>query len=198
MKLTLFGVEISFSFWFFVVLMTFALIGREQLLVYLLLPVVLHEAGHLLIMAVCRVKIRSIRFTAFSVDIEKGNTATLGYGKEILINLGGVLVNLIAALWLYCTAFQSMRVMLLIAVNLAIGVFNILPVGNLDGGEILRLLLERRGNPGMAAVISRACSFLLLIPLFAAAIFMLFRGGENISLLLACCYLAAVVIIKQV
>jgi stage IV sporulation protein FB len=84
--------------------------------------------------------------------------------------------------------------MLLVAVNLAVAIFNAMPVGTLDGGQALRQILERFGSVEKAYVISRICSFLLLVPLFGGAIFLLWQGVANLSLLLVCLYLAGTVI----
>jgi membrane-associated protease RseP (regulator of RpoE activity) len=193
----LFGIDISFSFWFFAVLSVFLVLGREVLAVYMILPIAIHECGHLIAMVVCRVGIEGIAFTAFSVDIKRSGAATGSYGRDIFVCLGGVIANVITAVCFYFFTFQSMRVMFFIAVNIAIAAFNIMPVGNLDGGQILRLVLERFGNPATAYRISRVFSFVILIPIFALAIFLMMRDFANISLLLACIYLACVVVFRD-
>lgn len=191
------NIEVFFSFWFFAVIAAILVAGRETLALYLLLPVAIHESGHLIAMAICRVRVESVAFTAFSIDVRRSAPATAGYARDIVISLGGAAANLLAALLLYLFAFQSLRVMLLLAVNVAVALFNAIPIGSLDGGQVLRTVLERRGDLERAYKVSRICSFLLLIPLFAAAIFLLLRGEGNLSLLLACLYLAGTVIFTK-
>lgn len=197
MTLRIFGIDLTFSFWFFAVILAVLLTGREVLAFYMLLPVAVHECGHLLAMALFGIRIESVSFTAFSIDIRRDKWATASYGRDIAAALGGVAANLLFALALYLFAFKSMRVMLLISVNLALAAFNLMPVGSLDGGQAFRLLLERRGSPARAYRVSRACSFLLLAPLFAFSILLLLRGIANLSLLLACLYLAGTVIFAE-
>ena len=196
MKFYLFGIEISLSFWFFTALLTFVILGRAPLALYFILPVVIHECGHLIAMALCNVKTKAVRFRSFGIDVIR-NPAPVSYAKDIIICLGGVSANLLTALCFYFFAFQSLRVIFFIAVNIAIAIFNAMPVANLDGGQVLRLLLERFGNPAKAYAVSRLFSFLLLIPLFGASIFLILRGFANLSLLAACLYLAGVVIFGE-
>jgi Zn-dependent protease len=86
-----------------------------------------------------------------------------------------------------------MRSMLLVAVNLAAAVFSLLPVGNLDGGAVVRLVSERFGGVGFAYNASRLCSFVVLVPLFAFAFWLLIGSQRNFTLLVVCVYLAGVV-----
>lgn len=197
MHITICGVDISFSFWFFAVVAGFVLLDKEVLALYMALPVCIHEMGHLAAMTVCRVKVRRIRFTAFSVNILKTSTASLGYGSEIAICLAGAAANLLVGLGLYLFAFQSVRVMFLLAANLAVALFNLLPIGNLDGGEVIKLLAERFSTVQLAHSLSRLASFVILVPLFAAAIFLLLARTHNVTLLITCVYLAVTIICRD-
>lgn len=194
MRLRIFGIDVSVSFWFFATIAGVLLAGKETLALYMLAPIAIHELGHLVAMRLCGIRVEAVAFRAFSIDIRRSASATAGYGTDILLALGGVAANFFAALCLYLFAFQSMRVMLLGAANVAVALFNALPIGNLDGGQALRLLLERFGSVEKAFAISRICSFLVLVPLFGAAAFYVLQGVVNPSLLLVCVYLAGVVI----
>ncbi|MDL2232802.1 site-2 protease family protein [Ruminococcaceae bacterium OttesenSCG-928-L11] len=197
MKTRLFGIEISFSFWFFAVLLAVLVTGQEVLAFYFLLPVAIHELGHLVAMAAAGIRVERVAFRAFGIDIQRSRSATASYGRELAIAVGGVAANFLTALLLYGFAFQSMRVILLVSVNVALGLFNSLPVGTLDGGQILQILLTRWGSLETAATVSRICSFFVLIPLFALSILLLLRGTANVSLLVACVYLACTVIFSS-
>jgi len=190
------NLKISFSFWFFVVVAAFLQLGMDVMVPYVVLPILVHEGGHLLAMRLYGVKVREIAFTPFSVNIRRGPGEISDTG-EIVISLAGVCANLLAALGLYLLRFQSMRVILMIGSHLAVALFNLLPVGDLDGGEVCGCVCRRYFSPRMAYGISKTVSFLALTPLFALAILLLLRGLGNISLFLACVYLAATVIFRE-
>lgn len=197
MRLRIGTTEIFLSFWFFAVIALFAAANAAAFSLYIALPTLAHELGHFLAMAVCRAQISAVRFSAFGVEIEKSKSEHIPLVKEIIISSAGIAANLIFAAGLYFFAFHSMRVMLLIVSNLVVAVFNMLPVGNLDGGEISRMLCEHYFRPRLAYTLSRLFSFIALTPLFAASVFLLMRPERNFTLLLACvCLLLDIIIDK--
>lgn len=190
--------EINFTinFWFFTMVALVLFLNKGILTLYLALPVIIHESGHLLAMACCGIKLDAVRFTAISVNIRRRDSRVQSYPKEVAVLLGGVAANLLFALGVYLFSFQSLRAMFLIAVNLAVAIFNILPIGDLDGGMLCRLLCDHFFSPRLALHISRGVSFFVLTPLFALSILLMIRGGGNFTLLLTCIYLAATVIFR--
>lgn len=196
MKFRIGGTDVELSFWFFAAVAIFTALSDNTLAFYFILPAAIHELGHLILIAAGPAKIESIRFTAFGIDIKKKREQAPALGYELAVSLAGSLANLITAAALYFFAFQSMRSMLLISANLAIAAFNLLPVGTLDGGEIARKISEYYFKPRTAFMLSRVCSFLTLVPLFAAAIFLILLPQRNFSLLLVCVYLLADVIVN--
>lgn len=196
MTLQVLGVEIRFSFWFFAVIACFALLDKEVLAYYFILPIAIHEMGHLLVMAACGIGVKSVNFTAMGVDIQRLR-GRFSYGREIAVSLGGVAANAICALIFYCCLFQSMRVMFLVAANIAIALFNLAPIGNLDGGQVVRQIAERFFTPDTARWISRYCSLVVLAVLFGVAIFLAVIRYPNPTLLITCVYLAINVIFRD-
>lgn len=190
------GIDIEFSFWFFAAIAVCAAFSGDVLAIYFIVPTVLHELGHLAVIAAGRAKIEQIRFTAFGIDIQKKREPAPTLAYEIGISVAGSLTNLLTAAAIYFFAFQSMRNMLMVSANLAIAAFNLLPIGNLDGGEIARKIAEHYLKPRAAFVLSRVCSFLALVPLFAAAIFLLLLPQRNFTLLVICGYLLVDVLVN--
>lgn len=190
------GIDFHLSFWFFAVVACFALLDKGALLFYFVLPIAVHELGHLLVMAALGVGVQSVSCTIMGVDIRR-DTRALSYGREIAVCLGGVAVNLLLAAVLYLCVFQSMRVMLLVAANIAVAIFNLAPIGDLDGGQIVRLTCERFFSPDTARVISKGSSVLVLACLFGLAIFLVLIRWFNPTLLIACGYLAVNVLLND-
>ena len=197
MKIRLGSVNFTFNFWFFAVIACFLTLDKEVLAYYCMLPVITHELGHLLVMAVLGVPISEVAFTAVSLRITRKSDRFYSYSAEIAISLAGAAANLFMAFLLYKFAFQSMRTMLLIACNVATAMFNLLPIGNLDGGQVVRLLCSRFFSLRAAAVVSRTVSLAVLSPLFGVAIFLLLGQKGNFTLLLACLYLAFIVLFRD-
>jgi len=186
------NLRVRLNFWFFA-LVVFALqLERQVLLWYIVVPVVVHEFGHLVAMAVCRVGVREIHLTPVSIRIVT-RAGVHTYRKELFIAAAGIAANLILALALRLFAFQSLRTMLMIVSNLAVAAFNLLPAGNLDGGKLTGLIFARYLEPRAALGASTIVSFIVLVPLSCLAGLLLLRG-ENFTLSLICVYLLAVTV----
>ena len=190
------GVPVTVDFWLMAMVLAVLLTQRGLLFWYFLLPVLLHESGHLLAMALCGAKIEAIACTAFSIDIQRGGQP-MGLGKEMFIALAGIITNGLVAVGLYFFAFPSLRVMLFTMVNVAVALFNLAPIGDLDGGQVLRIILSHTGSHHMAYAVSRWASFLLLAPLFGVGIYLVLQDMSQFSLLLVCLYLAGRVLASR-
>ena len=187
------GLEISISFWFFAAIGFFVLHEHSILFSYIAMPIILHELGHVTALYLCGGEVRSIKLRAFGIVMGRSGPH-MSYTREALITFAGAGANLIAAGILYAAmVFPTMRSMLLIAANIAAAVFSLLPINGLDGGDLLRLLTERFGGVDFAYRVSKLCSFLVLVPLFAAAFWLLMRPEPNITLLAVCVYLTVIV-----
>ncbi len=164
------------------------ILDRENCVICCIAAAGLHELGHLLMMRYYGVRTRAISLRLFDVLIEADrppdDRADLG------ITLGGAVANLFFAA--VSAAFSRS----LMIANLALGIFNLLPVMSLDGGHLLFLLLSRRFLPKTCTIILKITTFLLLIPLMTAGFAILFRSGYNYSLLAVSLYLLAVFIFK--
>ena len=196
MRFHLFDIQIRFSLWFFAVAACAALLQKGPLLYYFVLPIATHELGHLLVMAVLGVQIEEIAFTPVSLAIRRKQGRMLSYGGEVAVSLGGVAANLLMAFFLYRFAFQSMRTTLLLACNVAVAVFNLLPVGSLDGGQVLRHVSSRFFSLRVADILSRVISFVVLTPMTAVAVLVLLRQKGNFTLLLVCVYLTVTLVLR--
>lgn len=151
----------------------------------LFLSVLLHELGHALMALREGVKVRSI--TLFHLGgiarIERDCDTAMG---SLRIAAAGPLVSLILALGLLLSApsldggrpLLAMVLTQLGALNLMLGLFNLLPGLPLDGGQILKALVwkfsgsQKRGMQ-VASASGRALSTLLIV----MGVLLLLRGG---------------------
>ena len=189
-RIPILNVRLYLSFWFFALVVLALQLDRQILLWYMVLPIAVHETGHLVAIALCRVGVREIRLTPVSIRIVT-RRATHTYCRELIIAVAGIAANLLLALYLRLFVFQSLRTMLMIASNLAVAGFNLLPVGNLDGGKLTGLLFSRYLEPRAAQTASNLLSFIVLVPLSYLAGALLLRSG-NFTLAVICVYLIAV------
>jgi stage IV sporulation protein FB len=116
----------------------------------------------------------------------------------LLIIFFGPAANFICFLLLYLLYLLGIETLLpLAAANLSVGLFNLLPVMSLDGGQLLYLHLCRKHTPERSAQLVYRTTFLILLPTSALGFLVLFHSHYNFSLLFVCAYLIFALIVRQ-
>ncbi len=194
MSFTISGCRITVSFFFAAFVSVLLLNDKSGIALAGILAATLHELGHLGMMAILHVKPLKIRFNPFGIDIEKSCCVGHSYWHDTAISFAGPGINLFTALIL---AGFSISANLFIVANLAMGIFNLLPIESLDGGQALYCLLCVRFGTDHSFRIVSIVSFCVIVPLSAAGFLLLLRSPGNFSLFLVSCYLMALLVLKN-
>lgn len=141
-----------------------------------------HELGHYLTIRLLGEDVKSIRLTA--VGAEMILRRPLGYWQEGLSALAGPGVNLLLAL--VCCRQESFS---FAGLNLTLAVFNLVPVGRLDGGRALYCTLALLAGPDLAERTVGGLGWLCTLGLLTAGLAAGLWG--NFTLLLVALWLAA-------
>lgn len=102
-----------------------------------------HEGGHWLAVRLCGARVSRLRLSAVGAQMQV--VGILSYPAELCCALAGPAVNLLLA---YVAARFDRLVFA--GMNLAQGLFNLLPVGVLDGGRVLRCIWSMAGDADRA------------------------------------------------
>jgi len=95
-------------------------------------------------------------------------------------------------------AFYSKDIFLkMAAINLIIGLFNIMPVFSLDGGRALESLLLERLPSDKSEKIITAVSVIFLVPMTFFGFYILIKSGYNFTFLAISIYLSVMLFIKN-
>lgn len=183
MKFQLFGIRCTARFGFFLVVALYMALDESGMGLPALAAVLLHEMGHLWMLRFTGSKIPAVDFQPFGVRllVQRGGVSV---GQETLIYLGGILMNaLCLLLWTPWRGWDGFAL-----ANGGLLIFNLLPVGRLDGGQLVRLALENRFPPHKAVLFHGLIGMGILLPLGVGGWLLLMQG--NPTLLCTVVYLA--------
>ena len=145
-------------------------------LMAVLLPVLIHELGHILVLRLLGLRIYRFQIELKGLCIEyRGYTGALGHALAAAAGPGlGLLYALAASL--LATRYQSPWLELSAGMSLLLSAFNLLPSLPLDGGRILYHLLSALLGEGTAERIADIASLTVGMVLLGLGAFLMLRG----------------------
>lgn len=173
--------DIVICFSFAAVLTLCILLYSEKIIIISVISSLLHECGHIAAMRVYGVNIKEIRLYGGGMKITK-DISYLPFPKELMVTFAGVFVNFCICIFSYC-CFKTV-----FSVNLALLIFNLLPIGCLDGARALMLTEEKYPciKPLSITVKTIFCAMLLFL-----CIYSFLRLYVSISVLVTVLFLTA-------
>lgn len=181
-------IEATSSFFLLVAWLNY--MDREAVVPLAMIACLLHELGHYGAIRLLGGDIKYIRLTAIGAEMTLSKP--LNYWREGAAALAGPGVNLTLAA-IFCTWEWGS---LFSGLNLALGCFNLLPVGRLDGGRAMYCTLALLAGPDAALRAGEwmDCVFTALI---LGLGLMFFGLGGNITLLLVALWMLAAFFSKK-
>ena len=144
-----------------------------------------HELAHLAAMRLLHWAACEVRFTAWGIRLVRRERIPYPYGAECAVLLAGPAANLLLAAGFACAGRWTPGG----AAQLSLGLFNLLPVTPLDGGQALHAALRRVLPLRRADRVADFLTLAVLLPLMALLILQLLRQRMNWSLLASVVYL---------
>lgn len=163
-----------FTYLFYALLLLFC---HDLVVISTFTAVVVHEAAHLVVIALCGCTIECIDITPIGLTIRR--TGLTGHLQDIAIHLAGPTVNIaIASVWIFCYRADSYTA----AANLFFGLLNLLPIESLDGGKALLAMLACKLSEHTARLITQVLSYitLFILWLLAAAELLMLDGSPSL------------------
>lgn len=167
------GVSIRVAFSFAAVLCILMIAFPFSAVMCILAAILLHELGHLLCAALFRVRPSALTLSVRGVGMTM-DLSCLSGRRRALIALAGPAANLI-----FCAPAALLDFRTWMMANGVLALLNLLPVPGLDGGDVLRLILDRFLDCERAEKACLITGGLVLFP--AAAAYFLFLFGGMIS-----------------
>lgn len=158
-KFKIFGIYISISFLFVSLLCWFLIYDVDRIFLCYFVSSIFHELAHIMALSNFSVKIKQISLKVFGFSIKR--IQQLPFLKEIVVLFSGCFSNFILIL-----IFMLSKNKTAILVNLIILILNLLPIEFLDGGQILKLFLDRFLSNEKSFKICKNISILFSLVLF--------------------------------
>lgn len=199
MRFSVRGVSVKIDFLFAACVTFLMSFNINDEIRYAILFSILHEAGHLLAIVLCGEKPDTVRFGIFGMTIIRRNDITQDYKKEFITAVSGPMMNffLLFVLVLLYAFYRKDIFLEMAAINLIIGLFNIMPVFSLDGGRALESLLLERLPSDKSEKIITAVSVVFLVPMNFFGFYILIKSGYNFTFLAISIYLSVMLFIKN-
>lgn len=159
----------------------------------------IHELGHLFFMWRFNSFPKEIKISLFDIAIIDRKKFRRPLHQELLITLGGVMMNLIfgSICFLLYSILKYNFLIILSGTNMLLLTYNLLPVDTLDGGQALYLILSSRLSEKTTERIMLIASLLILFPCTVIGFLLLLKSKYNFTLLLTSLYLIAVILLKK-
>lgn len=148
----------------------------------------LHELCHLFCFLIFGSDISEVILNPFGISMIYPFTMCQSYKKDIICYLCAPVFNLMVAYFFKSNFPPTFYVRIIIAVNFLIGMFNLLPIGDLDGGQIIKSALLIHFSPYTAEMICFIVSVVCLIPLSLGSLVIFFRT-RNPTAVITCVFL---------
>ena len=162
------------------------------------MAVIIHECGHLFAMLICKSPPDKIKISLFEIKITNSSRQLNTTRQNIFIIFFFFLVNFICFILFYLLYLCNSEFLLPIAMaNLCTGLFNMLPVMSLDGGQLMYVILSRKFSEKSAERIINITAVIILFPLTVLGFMVLLNSKYNFSLLFVCTYLIASLLCKN-
>lgn len=199
MSIKIHGCNIYISYPLVVFLTLSIFFDNSKVILFSLICAILHESGHLFCMGLYGYSPHCINIGLFDVAIKDDEFEIRYSGNHLVILFAGSAANFIAATFfaIIYACSQNADAKLLCFTNIYLGVFNLLPVYGLDGGNILFEMISKWLTYDKTVTIVKCISFVILMALFTNGILILIDNKYNFTYLITSCYLFGLVFFKS-
>ena len=150
----------------------------------LILAYVIHELGHVIFAKICGAKMKRFKIGGFHLSLSY-DCSKISYKKEFLVCVGGIIFNITSAtIALLIPLFKGEGKEFFIICSFSLAFMNLYPAEILDGGGMLKAILNSIFPPAKSEKILAGVSIFAIILLWMISVYFQLVFSSNMSLFL--------------
>ena len=173
------------DFSFFAVLALYLLLDESGFGLSALAACAMHEMAHFIMMTVFGVPVEQLTLYGAGIRITSSEIERVKPFRKVVILCAGCVANFIAA-----AVFWGLGRYEACAVNVFTGIFNLLPMGGLDGARLLKMLVVRHCKAENVDKVMRRVAAVSAV--LCAAVFIAAGGAASFTLITTAMYIIVV------
>ncbi len=177
--------RIQLDFSFFAVLTLFFMLDNTSFGIAALAACGIHECSHILAMTLFGIPAEEITFYGAGIRISSPMADNASGVPRLIILAAGCAANFLAAF-----VYRFLGNDAAAAINLLTGLFNLLPLGEHDGAEMVKMLLIRICRPEKVDSAMKAVR--IITALLAGGLLLFFGRGASFTLITTIIYILVV------
>lgn len=187
-------IRLSFSGALMVVALFFT---HSYLSIAAIIASIIHELGHVAAAKLCQIPLKELRLGIFGASLTPAK-AIYSYKKEILFAISGPLINIVSVIFIILSFnTENSFLELFTEASLFLGILNLLPIIDFDGGRILFCLISYKFSPKIAFTILKTTSFAFILTLWIFSVYLLLRLSSTLSLFVFSVFLFSKLFLRQ-
>lgn len=191
-KINKISVKVSFSF--LALILYFIITDNIKIYLITLLCATLHECVHIITIYLFKGEIKSVNFTLLGGNIKRASSGLNSNVQEAIVNISAPLFNIFSGL---IASFLPYDSKCFSEVSLTIGLFNLLPFYDFDGGHFLYNILLHYTSEKIAKTVTRAISVIVALIFSAVSVYIFVFYQKNLFLLVFSLYMLLIIILKK-
>ena len=185
------GFNLKISKWLIPQFIIFFILGLDIKFIVCFFFIALHEISHLIVVKIMNIRTGDFRLHCLGATLEIKDYDSLSLKEQIVICLAGPVFNILMSIIFFIIFyfFRNDFLLMIMEVNLALAVFNIMPMYPLDGFKLLVSIFSLKLSCIHANKVSNAISYIVnIIFIIISMLFLIHRNISGIFIIIICCF----------